>query len=253
MTRVIAVASGKGGVGKTTLVSNLAAALANFQKSVVAIDGNLNTANLGMHLGIPMYPDTIQDVLAGRVRVKDAVYFHPAGFRVIPADVSLSKLMSPGANELLNVFYKMAEDSDFVLIDSAAGVGKEAVEAVRAADELLLVTNPEVPALTDALKILKRAEEHGTQPLGVVVNRVRKRPHEVSVEDVESFMGLPVLGVISEDHNIGKSLAGSQPVVTYNPKSPAARQFMALAARLVGREYKARPALVYRLFGWLRI
>jgi septum site-determining protein MinD len=252
MSRVIAVASGKGGVGKTTLVSNLAAALAKFQQSVVAIDGNLNTANLGLHLGISMYPSTMQDVLKGKARAKDAVYFHPSGFRVIPADVSLSKMMAPGAGDFLKVFYRMAEDADFVLIDSAAGVGKDVMEAVRAADELLLVTNPEMPALTDCLKVLRKAQECGTEPIGVVVNKARGRPHEVPNEEIERFLGVPVVGTISEDHNVGKSVAGSQPLVTYNPRSPAAQQFMALAAKLAGRDYRIRTNAAYRLFGWLR-
>src|SRR4030042_2598470 len=99
MTRIITIASGKGGVGKTTLVSNLAAALAGFKKSVIAVDGNLTTANLGIHLGIPLYPVTLQDVLNGKARLKDALYYHDSGFRVLPADVSIEKLLSPDKAE----------------------------------------------------------------------------------------------------------------------------------------------------------
>ncbi|UCD07328.1 MAG: AAA family ATPase, partial [Candidatus Aenigmatarchaeota archaeon] len=95
MTRVICVASGKGGVGKTTVVSNLSAALAALGKSVIAIDGNLTTSNLGLHLGISMYPITLQDVLRGRANIRDAVYHHQDGFKVVPADVSIDKVMSP--------------------------------------------------------------------------------------------------------------------------------------------------------------
>jgi septum site-determining protein MinD len=252
MTRIIAVASGKGGVGKTTVVSNLAAALSHFRKSVVAIDANLTTSNLGLHLGIPLYPVTLNDVLNGRARVKDALYYHSAGFRVIPGDVSLSRLMVPQSNKLLDVFYKLAGDADFVLIDTAAGLGKEAQTTIKAADEVITVTNPEMPALTDALKLSKVASDFETDNLGVIVNRIKNMPHEVPVHRIEEFLGLPIIGKIYEDHNVGKSIASRQPVVLYRPNSIASQQIKAIAARLIGEQYVIRRPVTHRFFGWLR-
>jgi septum site-determining protein MinD len=252
MTRIIAIASGKGGVGKTTVVSNLAASLSHFRKSVVAIDANLTTSNLGLHLGIPLYPVTLNDVLNGRARIKDALYYHSAGFRVIPGDVSLSRLMVPQSNKLLDVFYKLAGDADFVLIDTAAGLGKEAQATIKAADELITVTNPEMPALTDALKLSRLARSFETDNVGVIVNRVKNMPYEIPVERVREFLGLPVIGKVYEDHNVGKSIAGRQPVVLYRPNSISSQQMKAIAAALIGEEYIIRKPLADRFFGWLR-
>jgi septum site-determining protein MinD len=252
MTRIIAVASGKGGVGKTTVVSNLAAALAHFRKSVVAIDANLTTSNLGLHLGIPLYPVTLNDVLNGKARVKDALYYHSAGFRVIPGNVSLTKLMTPQSNRLLNVFYKLAGDSDFVLIDTAAGLGKEALAAIKAADEVITVTNPEMPALTDALKLSKIARGFETDNVGVIVNRIKNMPHEVPVDRIGEFLGLPVIGRIHEDHSVGRSIASRQPVVLHSPNSISAQQIKAIAAGLIGETYVIRRPVSQRFFGWLR-
>jgi len=252
MTRIIAVASGKGGVGKTTLVSNLAASLSHFRKSVVAIDANLTTSNLGLHLGIPLYPVTLNDVLNGKARVKDALYYHSAGFRVIPGDVSLTKLMTPQSSRLLDVFYKLVGNADFVLIDTAAGLGKEAQAAIKAADELITVTNPEMPALTDALKLSRIARGFETQNVGVIVNRVKNMAHEVPVHRIEEFLGLPVIGKVHEDHNVGRSIANRQPVVLYSPKSIASQQINAIAAGLIGEQYVIRRPLTHKFFGWLR-
>ncbi|RLJ10207.1 MAG: septum site-determining protein MinD, partial [Candidatus Aenigmatarchaeota archaeon] len=245
-------ASGKGGVGKTTLVANLSAALARFNTSVVAIDGNLTTANLGIHLGIPMYPVTLQDVIKGRARILDAIYYHPAGFRVLPSDISLSKFIEPDTQRFVDVFYKLIGDTDFVLIDSAAGIGRETISTIRAADEVILVTNPDVPSLTDALKVLKMARSYGTQPVGVVVNRVKRKPHEISSDRIQEFLEVPIIGEVWEDMNVPKSIANKQPVVVYNPKSVAAQQFMAIAASLLGREHQIKLPLIHRMFGWLK-
>ncbi|MEM7815594.1 MAG: cell division ATPase MinD [Candidatus Aenigmatarchaeota archaeon] len=252
MTRIIAIASGKGGVGKTTIVSNLAAALSHFKKSVVAIDANLTTSNLGLHLGIPLYPITLNDVLSGKAKLKDAVYYHQSGFRVIPADISLSKLMVPQSNKLIDIFYKLAGDADFVLIDTAAGLGKEAQSAIKAADEVITVTNPEMPALTDALKLSKVARDFETDNTGVIVNRIKNASYEVPLHRIEEFLGIPIIGKIHEDHNVGKSISNRQPVVIYNPRSLAAQQIKAIAATLIGEQYVIKRPLTHRFFGWLR-
>jgi septum site-determining protein MinD len=250
MTRIICVASGKGGVGKTTLVSNLASALTDFKQSVVAVDANLTTSNLGLHVGIPLYPVTLQDVLKGKARLNDAVYHHSTGFKVIPADVSLAKLMVPKAYKLVDIFSKLIGKSDFVLIDSAAGLGQEAQAAIRAADEMITITNPELPALTDALKLGGIAKKFGTKNLGVVVNRVRNKSHEMSTNEIKDFLGLPLIGHIPEDHNIGKSIANKQPLVNYNPRSKASPYFKAIAAHLIDEKYEI--GIIHRLFGWLK-
>ena len=252
MGRIIVVASGKGGVGKTTVVSNLAAALSGFNKNIIAVDANVTTSNLGLHLGIPLYPVTLQDVLKGKARVKDALYYHPAGFRVVPADVSIKKLMVPRTDKLIDVFYRLTGEADFVLIDSAAGLGREAKAAIEAADEMITVTNPELTALTDALKLGKFAEDYETRNLGIILNRVKNEKHEIKEKDVEEFLNLPIIGRVHEDRNVRKAIANKMPVVMHNPRARSSHQFKQIAANLIGEEYKPSFFFIDRLFGWLK-
>lgn len=253
MARIVCVASGKGGVGKTTLCSNLAAALARFGRSVIAVDCNLTTSNLGLHLGVPLYPVTLQDVLKGGADVEDAIYYHSGGFRVVPADMSVANSHSSTADRLLDVFYKLAHDNrtDFILIDSSAGLGRETKTAIEASDEMITITNPELPALVDALKLGKIADSLHTRNLGMVLNRVRHEPHEIKKEEAEEFLGLPLIGIVNEDRSVSRSIAIKEPVVINRPNTMAARQFNAIAAKLIGERYDARPSLLHKLFNWL--
>ena len=252
MARIIAVASGKGGVGKTTLVSNLSAALAKYNQNVVAFDSNLTTSNLGLHLGIHLYPKTLHDVLEGKASLRDVTYEHKSGFRVVPGDISLRKLKNVKSHDYVHLLYKLLDGTDFILIDSPAGLGKDTIASIKAADEMLTVTNAELPAVTDAFKLSVLATKTATKNLGVVVNRIKNEAHEIPLEHIETLLNVPVFGRVPEDKEVRRSIALKEPVVLSSPKSPAAQHFQAIAARLIGEEYEPRVPWSYRLFGWLR-
>jgi len=253
MTRVISIISGKGGVGKTTTTANLGAALAERGKNVVILDANLTTPNLSLHLGIPLYPITLHDVLKGKAFMSEATYTHPSGFKVIPASLSVDALKGLNAGRLQKAITEILGKYEIVLIDSAAGLGKEATAAIEAADEILIVTNPEMPAVTDALKTIKVAERSGARITGVVVNRIKKEGHELSEEDIESMLDIPIIASVPEDSAVPQSISAKMPVVHFSPRSRAAREFKRLAARLVNEGYSEprEKSFFEKFFGWL--
>jgi len=256
MTRLIGILAGKGGVGKTTLVSNLAAALADFGEDVIAVDTNLTTPNLGLHLGMHLVLRTLHDVIRGDTRLKNVIYPHPSGFKVIPASLSVEDLKGVDVGRLPEITLNLLGKADYVLLDCAPGLGREAMSGLNASNEILLVTNPDLPSVTDALKTVKIAREANIKITGVVVNRVRKRKHELSKETIEEILDVPIIAEIPEDRNILKAVAEKKPLVHYDPTSPASIEIKKLAAKLSGREYKPpkrniTSGLITKLVDWL--
>jgi len=258
MTRLITIISGKGGVGKTTLVSNLAAALSELGQDVVAIDANLTTPNLGLHLGLHLAPRTLHDVLKGESRIKDATYKHPLGFNIIPASLNLDDLRDVDIGRLPEVTLNLIGKSDFILMDSSAGLGREAINAITASHEILIITNPDLPSVTDALKIAKVSEDVNKKVIGVVVNRTGGRWHELRKEKIEEILGAPVLVEIPEDVNVPQSTTLKRPVVDFFPDSPASVEIRRLAHILAEVPFKyEKPkvsstfSIVERLVNWM--
>ncbi len=250
MGRIISIASGKGGVGKTTVVSNLSAALARYGQSVIAVDANLSTSNLGIHLGVSLFPVTIHDIIDGIADINDALFQHEHGFRIVPADISIRETGKINQRKLTNMLYRLSEKADFVLIDTAAGLGKETTDFIKASDEVITVTNPNLPAVTDALKLNTIAMKHETMPIGVVINRIMNRPFEMSPSEISSFLNVPILGKIPEDKAVHKSISVKTPVVIFSPKSMAAQHLRSVAAYLIGEEYLPKRSLRHTLLGW---
>ncbi|MDD5181759.1 MAG: cell division ATPase MinD [Candidatus Nanoarchaeia archaeon] len=238
MTRFIVFASGKGGVGKTTLTTNLGAAIHKFGKDVIVVDGNMSTPNVSVLLGMPKLPVTLHDVLAGKAKAREAVYLHPSGLKIMPAGLGISQMKMSQKKQLAHVLNEFANQTEYMLIDCAAGLGQEAMQAMHAGDELILVTNPEIHAMTDALKAYEYAKEIGIRPIGVVVNKVRNKEWEMTKKNVEEFIELPVIGMIPEDDNVKRSIAYKKPLVYAYPKSPAARAIKRLAASIIGEDYR---------------
>lgn len=237
MTRIISIISGKGGVGKTTLTSNLGAALSKKGKSVTVIDGNVTGANLGMHLGLPsVVPVSLNDVLKKDAFITHAIYKHPCGFSVIPASLDELALSFGGLNKHLK---PLLGANDFILIDSAAGIDREVEAAIDASDAVLIVTNPEHPAVAGAIAAKNLAKKKGKEVLGIVVNKVMREGHELTERSIESMTGLNVLATIHEHRKVREAIASRAPVVLHSPNNRASRAVVRLASRICGEEVKA--------------
>jgi len=245
--RSFAVIGGKGGVGKTTVTSNVSAFLASLGYKVIAVDGNLTTPNLGLHLGLHLAPVTIHDVLKGE-DISKAIYPHPLGIKVLPGSLSFQSLKDLDPSRLSNIL--SAVKGDYLFIDSAAGLGREALTALGASEETLIVTNPEITAVADALRTIKLAETLGKKITGIVLNRVGRKRHELSRVDVESMLSYPVIAEIPEDPSVPESIANRLPVVVFKPNSPAAIELKNLALAIAGFSFRFKPSFWQRLFSW---
>lgn len=233
---VIGILSGKGGVGKTMLVANLGTALASeFNKKVILVDGNIKTSHLGLHLGI--YEElsvTLREVLLNKVPVMYAVFLHPStGLRLLPAPMK----NSVNLKKMDRIIKELKTAYDPVLVDCAPGLGREAITAAKAIDKALLVTTPDLPAVTDALKTIDLLKKLKKDILGIILNRVRNERYELSIEEIESTCGYDVICEIPETNKIPESIARGLPVVSLYPDSSVSIKLKKLAAWLVGEEY----------------
>ncbi len=253
MATLITITSGKGGVGKTTSAINLGAALNSFGKEVIILDANLTTPNIGLHLGAPIVPVSLNHVLSGRAKINEAVYEHASGTKIVPSSLSvrdLKKVSKINNGKLKEVGKKLRKMADYVIYDSAAGLGVEAISAMEAADELIIVTNPEIPAVTDALKTSKVAKDIGKDVKGVIVTRAKGARTEMSIANIRDMLELPILGVVPEDKNIQAALVMKDALLHTHPYSKASRAYKKIAANLIGKkDYFDNPGFFRRLFG----
>lgn len=237
MKKVIVITSGKGGVGKTTTAINLGAALNHFGKDVLVIDGNLSTPNVGIHLGSPEVPICLNHVISNKADLSEAIYEHESGMKVLPSSLSIKELKRTKPEKLKGLKKDIEKISEYVIVDSAAGLGREALSAIEMADELILVTNPEMPAITDALKTIKLAQQMKKDVLGIIITRVRKDDIEMQPETVKEMLEVPILGMVPYDLEISRALNLRDAVVHTHPKSKASRAYKEIIAKLLDIEY----------------
>lgn len=237
MTRVITVASGKGGVGKTTITANLGVSLSTYGEETVVLDADVAMANLELILGMEGKSVTLHDVLSGEASVEDAIYEGPGGVKVIPAGISLEGLRKIRLDRLEGILETIVRDADILLIDAPAGLEKDALAAIAAAQEMILVTTPEVPSISDALKTKIIANKLGVDIIGVVVNREQHDKTFLTVKEIETILEVPVIAVVPDDPEVSRAAAFGEPLVIKNPKSPTSNAIMQLGADLIGEEY----------------
>jgi septum site-determining protein MinD len=230
--KVIGVFSCKGGVGKTTVISNLASGLVDLKRKVLAFDANLGAPNLGLHFGELTPRVTVHDVISSDLPIREAV-LEIQGIPMVLGSIAYEDEVRPV--DLRELLSPLKRDYELILLDSAPGIGSEVVAALKACTGMIIVTNPYVPTIASTLKTFRAAERYRIPILGVVVNRVAGEPFELSLGEIREALGWPVIGVIPEDKRVRESTAAGIPVVKYRPRSKAARELKKLASFLSER------------------
>ncbi len=239
--KIITITSGKGGVGKTTATANIGTALAQLGRKVVCIDADIGLRNLDVVLGLEnrIVYDLV-DVVEGRCRLNQAMIKdkHLPGLFLIPSAQTRDKTaVSP--TDMIRLCDELRTSLDFVLIDSPAGIERGFKNAIAPADEVIVITNPEVSAVRDADRIIGivEAEEKNTPKL--LINRLNqemvRQNNMLSSEDVIDLLAIELIGIVPEDKNVIISTNKGIPIAL-DGKSLAGQAYQNIAHRLLGED-----------------
>jgi septum site-determining protein MinD len=239
--KVVTVTSGKGGVGKTTATANLGVALARLGKKVVLIDADVGLRNLDIVMGLEnrIVYDLV-DVIEGRCQLRQAMIKHkqfPDLFLIPAAQTRDKTAVSPA--DMIQITDKLRPEFDFIVIDSPAGIERGFRNAIAGADEVLIVTNPEVSAVRDADRIIGLLEANNKGPGKLILNRVKaemvRKGEMLSADDVTDILAIKLIGIVPEDENVVPASNSGVPV-TLNENSRAGQAFRNIARRLCGED-----------------
>jgi len=240
--RVIAVTSGKGGVGKTNVSVNLAAAMAQTGKQVMLLDADLGLANVDVMLGLnPSY--NLSHVMSGERTLEEILVDAPGGFRVVPAASGVKNMLDLGAREyagLVQAFSELSVPLDVLLVDTAAGLADGVITFTRAAQEVIVVVCDEPASITDAYALIKvLSRDHGHQRFRILANMARsiREGYELfgkisRVTDKFLNVSLDFLGTIPHDDLLRQAVQKQRAVVEVFPASRAAQAFKKLVPKV---------------------
>jgi flagellar biosynthesis protein FlhG len=261
--RTIAVTSGKGGVGKTSLSINLGLALAAQGKRVILLDADLGLANINVALGLRARY-TLQDVLTGQRSIEQILVEGPGGVQIIPGASGIAELANITDSQrerLIGSFSKLARHADVMVIDTSAGLSKNVVSFALLADVVIVVTVPEPPAIADAYGMIKALMQ--TNPgidIKLVVNRILSSYEGQAVQDkiglvVRRFLNgnIDPIGCLRENQLVGDAVRAQKPLFLEHPTSPVAQDVRHLASRLFpeeGRDPGVMKGFIDRLKRW---
>ena len=239
--KVLTIASGKGGVGKTTAVANIGVALASRGQKVTCIDADIGLRNLDVVLGLEnrIVYDLV-DVIEGRCRLRQAMIRDkrlPDLFLIPAAQTRDKSAVSP--SDMVRLCDELRPEADWIIIDSPAGIERGFRNAIAAADRVLVMTNPDVSAVRDADRVIGLLEAEEKGPAALIINRLNpamvKRGDMLSVEDVHDLLAVELIGIIPEDESVILASNRGQPLAL-DTKSKAGQAFQNISRRLMGEQ-----------------
>lgn len=241
--RVVAISSGKGGVGKSTLALNLALILCSQGKRVLLLDVDMGMANLDIMLGmVPKY--NLFHMIQGKKTLDEIIIQGPQGLAIIPGGSGIQELANLPAADLKRLLVelgKLDSDYDYMILDTGAGISQNVTTFLIAADDAIIITTPEPTALTDAYGLLKSLHRYSFNgKTYLVVNRVNDDSEGILVAEklkmvTQKYLGLDVinLGHILNEPSVAEGIRRQQPFVQIYPRSRAVKNIERIAERLI--------------------
>jgi len=241
--RFISITGGKGGVGKSSIAVNLALGIAKLGGRVLLLDGDLGLANADQLLGVHA-PSTLWDVVEGRVEIKDAVLKTQWDVSLLPAcsgRKEMAELTKKSRAALLDGIINLGKDYDYVIIDTAAGIGETTISLAHAGDIVLAVATPDPTSVRDAFSVMKiLSKEYGVRNISLIANKVSSRDDGLAlykrlsgVTDRFLPLSLSLAGIVVRDPCLARSIVDRRPLLAAYPGSPASQQIIDLSAHLV--------------------
>lgn len=247
MTERIAVISGKGGVGKTTLSANLGSIMAHvFDRSVTVIDTDVTSSHLGVHMGFQYNPATLASILKGEHSVEEGLYEHDTGVKIVPGALNYDDVKDVDVYELVDVVDEIAEQTDVVILDCSPGLDRETSAALRSADHAMYVARPSFTSVIDVIRAQSLVDDIDRDHIGVVLNMVRGKKHEIDPEEIESFTDLDVIASIPFDDTLEQAAAQGTPITVYDRHAKASRAMEDLAIHLLDEDPAKKPSSLMR-------
>jgi flagellar biosynthesis protein FlhG len=250
--RVISVGSGKGGVGKTNVVANLALAFIRMGKRVLVFDADLGLANIDVLLGLtPQY--TIQHLLNGEKSVFEIITQGPGGMALLPASSGILEMVDLAESQKMVLLHELdlvAETVDILLIDTAAGISSNVLYFNMAAEESIVVVTPEPTSITDAYALIKvLSTKYKKENFTILVNSAQDgqeaketfRKISLAVDRSLASISVDYLGFIPFDEKLHLAVKNQRPVLEIYPEAPSSRSFIEIARTLMERPTPMRP------------
>ena len=240
--RVIAVTSGKGGVGKTNISVNLAASLSLAGQRVMLMDADLGLANVDVLLGLEPHFD-LQHVISGEKTLDEIIVQGPLGIHVVPASSGVEKMADLTSVEhasLISAFSELKQPIDVLIVDTAAGIADGVVSFAKACQEVIVVVCDEPTSLTDAYALIKvLSMRHGIKQFQILANMVKDESqglnlYEKLLNTTDRFLevGLKYLGAVPFDEQLRQSVRAQKPVVEAYPRSPASKALVRISEKI---------------------
>jgi len=246
LAKLIAITSGKGGVGKTNIILNLAIAMSIRGKKVLLIDADMNLANIDVLLGInPQY--TLSDLMEDGITVENLLVEGPRGVKILPAssgDLVIMQNQKQYQQALIQAYMDLRKDFDYILIDTGAGISDFTVDFVISADKIIVITTPEPTAITDAYAMIKVLYIRSKRPnISLMVNMAQTEDEANNIYNkinliVQHFLNKTVAngGFIQVDKNIKESVKEQVPFILKRPRSIASIGIHNMAVALLKEE-----------------